>query len=258
MHNPVHSRATRLFILLGGFFVANALIAEFIGIKIFSLEDTFGIQPYEWSLLGIKGSLQFTAGVLLWPVVFIMTDIINEYYGKRGVQFLSFLTMVLIAYAFLMVFAAIWLAPASWWVTTATNNGVPDMQAAFRAVFGQGLWIIIGSLTAFGIGQLVDVFVFHRIKRLTGEKYIALRATGSTLVSQFMDSYVVLYIAFVLNPETHWSISQFIAIGTVNYVYKFMMAFLLTPVIYAVHWGVEAYLGADLSARMKTEAAAEK
>jgi hypothetical protein len=257
MHNPVHSRATRLFILLGGFFIANALIAEFIGIKIFSLEDTLHWQPFNWNLWGIKGSLQFTAGVLLWPVVFIMTDIINEYFGKRGVQFLSFLTMGLIAYAFLMVFAAIQLAPASWWIGTAAANGVPNMQAAFQAVFGQGLWIIGGSLAAFGIGQIVDVFVFHRIKRLTGEKYIAFRATGSTLVSQFIDSYVVLYIAFVLNPETHWSIPQFIAIGTVNYLYKFITAMALTPLIYGVHWGVEAYLGADLAAQMKSDAAAE-
>ncbi len=63
-------------------------------------------------------------------------------------------------------------------------------------IFRQGLWIIIGSMVAFLIGQVLDVLVFHRIKKITGEKRIWLRATGSTLVSQLVDSFVVLFIAF--------------------------------------------------------------
>ena len=86
----INNRSSRLFIILGGFFVANALVAEFIGVKVFALENTLGIEPFNFNLFGQKGALQFSAGVLLWPVVFIMTDIINEYYGKRGVQLLSF------------------------------------------------------------------------------------------------------------------------------------------------------------------------
>ena len=97
-----------LFMVLGGFFIANALIAEMIGVKIFAMEDTFGWEPFNWNLFGEVGSLQFTAGVLLWPIVFIMTDIINEYYGKRGVQQLSFMTVILISYGFL-VFSASFL-----------------------------------------------------------------------------------------------------------------------------------------------------
>ena len=91
------NKAVTLFIILGGFFVANALVAEFIGVKIFSLERTLGIEPFQFSFFG-EDNLGFnlTAGVLLWPVVFVMTDIINEYYGLKGIRFLSFLTVGLI------------------------------------------------------------------------------------------------------------------------------------------------------------------
>ena len=155
--------------MLGGFFIANALIAEFIGVKIFSLEGTLGLNPIDINLFGSSFSFNLTAGVLLWPVVFIMTDIINEYYGQKGVKFLSYLTAVLISFAFLMFFWAIRLEPAGWWPGSKVNAGVPDMQVAYRAVFGQGLWIIIGSLTAFLIGQILDVLVFHKIKQKPGK-----------------------------------------------------------------------------------------
>ncbi len=248
-------RSTRLFIVLAGFFICNALIAEFLGVKIFALEETLGLQPFNWNLFGQSGSLSFTAGVLLWPVVFIMTDIINEYYGRRGVQFLSYLTVGLILYAFAFAYLAIALEPAEWWVGIQGNEGVPDMQAAFKAIFGQGMWIIIGSVAAFLIGQLIDVTIFHRIRRLTGERYIWARATGSTLISQFIDSFVVLYIAFVIGPQ-HWPIALFLAVGTVNYLYKFIVAIALTPLIYLGHAVIERYLGPELAHELRTVAAA--
>ncbi|MEZ4948886.1 MAG: queuosine precursor transporter [Saprospiraceae bacterium] len=253
MSSILKNKGTRLFLVLGGFFIANALIAEFIGVKIFSLEETLGWEKIEFNLFGKPGSLVFTAGVLLWPVVFIMTDIINEYFGQKGVRFLSYLAVVLIAYAFFMVFNAISLAPADWWVGQYSANGVPDMQAAFSSIFGQGNWIIVGSLVAFLLGQIIDVLVFHRIKKVTGEKQIWLRATGSTLISQFIDSFVVLYIAFVLGPAK-WSMDTFLNVGMVNYIYKFIMAIALTPLIYLAHWLIDRYLGKELSAKMRNEA----
>ena len=248
-------RPTRLFIFLAGLFITNALMAEFIGVKIFALEDTFGLPPFDWNLFGQRGSLSFTAGVMLWPVVFIMTDVINEYFGVRGVRFISWLAVGFIVYAFLFAFIAIGLAPASWWVTVAADRGVPDMQAAFTATFGQGLWTIGGSITAFLVGQLIDVAIFHRIRTWTGERWIWLRATASTAVSQLVDSFVVLYIAFVLGPQ-QWSIDLFLAVGTVNYGYKLIMAIALIPLIYLGRRAIERYLGDTEAARLKAEAAA--
>ncbi len=248
-------RPNRLFVVLCALFVTNALMAEFIGVKIFALEDTLGLPPFDWRLFGRSGSLSFTAGVMLWPVVFIMTDIINEYFGVRGVRFISWLAVGCIAYAFLFAYAAIELAPAAWWVTVAGERGVPDMQAAFASVFGQGLWTIGGSIVAFLIGQLIDVSVFHRIRTATGERWIWLRATGSTAISQLVDSFVVLYIAFVLGPQ-QWPIDLFLAVGTVNYGYKMLMAVALIPLIYLGRRIIERYLGRDAAAGLKAQAAA--
>ena len=248
-------RAQRLFVILAGFFVANALMAEFIGVKIFALEPTLGIAPLNWNLFGQTGSLNFTAGVLLWPVVFLMTDIVNEFFGRPGVRLISWLAAGLIAYAFGFAYIAIHLAPASWWVTVGQPQGVADMQTAFSVMFGQGLWTIGGSLVAFLVGQLIDVRIYHRVRRITGERKIWLRATGSTLVSQFIDSFVVLYIAFVLGPQ-QWSIPLFLAVGTVNYGYKFLVAIAATPLIYLGHRLIERHLGHETAEALKRQAAA--
>lgn len=252
----IHHKPTILFLTLGVFFVVNALIAEFIGVKIFALEPSLGLNTFRWKLFGIQGSLNFTVGVLLWPVVFIMTDIINEYFGMKGVRRLSYMAVIFILYAFAAVFIAIRLAPADFWPGSYVNQGVPDMQAAYAAIFGQGMWIIAGSVVAFLIGQLVDVFFFHRIKAITGEKRIWLRATGSTAISQVFDSVVVLYIAFVLGPA-HWSVSMWLAIALVNYCYKLLAAVVLTPLLYLVHHWIDNFLGAELSQQLRREAMAE-
>jgi uncharacterized integral membrane protein (TIGR00697 family) len=268
----ISHKATRLFLILGGFFVANALIAEIIGVKIFSLEKTLGFPPLGIKLFGESFNMDLTAGVLLWPVVFIMTDIINEYYGIRGVRFLSWLTAGLIAFAFIVFQGAMWLAPANFWSATVIgcgaceSNPIPEgnMQAAYSAILGQGSFIIIGSLFAFVLGQIVDVFIFHRIKKVTGERSIWLRATGSTLVSQLIDSFVVLFIAFYVGPRVSstggvpWEFAYFISVGTVNYIYKFVVAILMTPVIYLVHALIESYLGAELATQMKKAAMADE
>jgi uncharacterized integral membrane protein (TIGR00697 family) len=247
-------RAQRLFVVLASFFVVNAVLAEFIGVKIFALEDTLGLSPFEWNLFGQSGSLNFTAGTLLWPIVFIMTDTVNEYYGQRGVRFISWLAVALILYGFVFAFAAIHLAPAGWWTGAMAAQGVPDQQAAFAAIFGQGLWTIGGSVIAFLLGQLIDVSIFHRIRRSTGPRQVWLRATGSTAVSQLIDSFVVLYIAFVIGPQ-HWSMGLFLAVGTLNYIYKMCAAVALIPLLYLARGVIHGYLGHE-HARHMTESAA--
>lgn len=249
----LNDKSVKLFIILAGLFVSNALIAEMIGGKIFSLEKTLRFLPYQFSLFGEHNlSFNLTAGVLLWPIVFIMTDIINEYYGMKGVQFLSYLTVILISFAFIATYFAIKLSPADWWQTVNIEKGIPDMQVAFSQIFGQGLWIIFGSIIAFLFGQILDVFIFHKIKTLTGEKYIWLRATGSTLISQFIDSVVVIFIAFKIGQG--WAFPKVMAIALVGYSYKFLMAILLTPIIYLVHEIIEKYLGKEKATEMKLNA----
>lgn len=253
----ISNKGTRLFIILAGFFITNALIAEVIGVKIFSLEDTLGIERANINIFGSQFSFHLTAGVLLWPVVFVMTDIINEYYGPKGVRFLSFLTIGLIAFSFIIYNAAIALSPSEYF---SIGNGIDKPDNAFRGIFGQGLWIIIGSIAAFLLSQVLDVLVFHKIKKATGEKAIWLRATGSTIVSQLIDSFVVLFIAFYVGKRIQtgqgdaWSMQQVLTTGTGNYIYKFIVALLMTPVIYLIHNLIEKYLGAAGASEMKKAA----
>jgi uncharacterized integral membrane protein (TIGR00697 family) len=248
------NRSIRLFVALAGFFITDALLAEFVGVKIFSLEATLGLPDYHWSMFGISGTLTFTSGVIYWPLVFILTDLINEYFGLRGVRFVSWIAVVFIAWAFVAAYIAISLAPAPFWVQSYAALGVPDVQNAYAQIFGQGMWTIGGSLTAFLIGQLVDVTVFRRIRRVTGERLMWLRATGSTAVSQLFDSFIVLYIAFVIGPQ-HWPVTQFLAVGTVNYLYKMLAAILSIPLLYGVHVIVRRYLGTEEIERLRHEAA---
>lgn len=249
----MQSKENRLFLILGAFFVSNALLAEFIGVKIFSLEKTLGIQQFNLTFFGIENlSFNLTAGVLLWPIVFIMTDIINEYFGRKGVRFISFTAAGLITYAYFMIYFSMELHPSDFWVMRDTPQGSINMDIAFNTIFGQGLWIIVGSLVAFLIGQLVDVTVFHFVKAKTGNSKIWLRATGSTLVSQFIDSFVVLFIAFYIGAG--WDIKLVLAIGVVNYIYKFIIAVFLTPILYLLHYLIDIYLGKDLSEKLQLEA----
>ena len=253
IHQILKDKLTKLFLGITAFFVANALIAECIGGKIFSLEKLLGTQPSDFTIFGQSGlSFNLTCGVLLWPLEFIITDIVNEYYGPKAVRRISYTAVILISYAFFMFYAAMRIPPADFWITTNQSKGIPNMQDAFGGIFGQGMWIILGSLTAFLVSQIVDVTVFHRIKKVTGEKWIWLRATGSTLVSQLVDSFVVLFIAFKIGNS--WSWQLVLAICLVNYMYKFTMAIVLTPLIYLIEKQIERYIGHETAVRMKRAA----
>jgi queuosine precursor transporter len=253
MQLDLEQKRNRLFVILSGIFITNALLAEIIGVKIFSAENTVGLSPANLNILGFTMDFNLTAGALIWPVVFITTDLINEYFGKPGVKRISYLTVILIAYSFLVIFFAIELPPAGWWKEVQNSDGtVFNMDTAFNRILGQGQRIIIGSLTAFLIGQLIDVYVFQKLRQYTGSKRLWLRATGSTLVSQLVDSFVVLFIAFA----GVFSTEQIIAIAITNYIYKFSVAILLTPVIYLGHSFIDNYLGKQ-NAEIISDKAAE-
>lgn len=211
----IRNRRDLVFILLAGFFIANAILAELIGVKIITI-----------------GPLTVSVGVIAWPVVFISTDLINEYFGISGVRRLTFLTMGLITYCFLMIFLAM-KAPAA--------SFSPVSDEVFSQVFGQSLWIIVGSLTAFALSQLVDVTTFWFFRHRTGGKMLWLRSTGSTVISQVVDSFVVIGIAFWLPGKL--SATEFLTVATTNYVYKLVIAIGMTPVIYGVHHLIGQFLG---------------
>ena len=256
----VKDKKTNLFIILSGIFLTNAILAEMIGVKIFSLESTLGLPPVHLKFfMDTPLDFNLTAGVIIWPIVFITTDIINEYFGKNGVKKISFLSAGFIAYIFLVIFFVTKLPPAPFWIKV--NEFDPqghyfNIDYAFRNIFRQGMGIIVGSITAFLIGQLLDVFIFQQVRFITGHKMIWLRATGSTIVSQFIDSFVVLIIAFYLFGN--WSWSQVISVGIMNYIYKFIIAIAVTPLLYVGHFFIDRYLGKEIATEMSDEASVDR
>lgn len=241
-----------LYIVLSGFFLTNAIIAEMIGVKMFSVEKIFGIAPLNLPFIGGERlNFNLSVGILIWPMVFIISDIINEYFGKPGVKRLSILAAILIGYAFIIIFGGTKLPPADFWlqVNGFDNHNQPfDINYAYSTIFRQGLGIIVGSITAFLVGQLVDMYTFHALRKITGHKKLWLRATGSTVVSQLIDSFLILLIAFYWLGN--WSFTQVMAIGVFQYIYKVTVAVLLTPVIYWAHTVIDKYLGRDHSEEM--------
>ena len=254
--NTIQRKKTNLFIVLSAIFLTNAIIAEIIGVKIFSMESTLGLEPAQLKLFGgFTLDFNLTAGAVIWPFVFITTDVINEYFGKKGVRKISFITAFLIAYVFVIIYLVTKLIPAEFWLdlnSTDSEGNAFNINYAFRTIFRQGLGIIIGSLVAFLIAQLLDVFIFQRLRHITGKNMIWLRATGSTLVSQLIDSFVVLGIAFYVFGN--WSLTQIMSVGIINYIYKFAVAILLTPLLYVAHYFIDRYLGQEVADKMADEA----
>ena len=212
------SKRETLYLILAMFFVTNAIVAEMIGGKLIDIH-----------LLGF--SFKFSIGILPWPIVFLSTDLINEYFGKQGVRKLSVITSCMILYAFLVLFFAMGVPAASF---------SPVQDEAFRNVFGQSMWIIAGSITAFLVSQIIDVMVFWFFKSRTGNKMLWLRATGSTVVSQLIDSFIVLGIGFLLPGKI--SLDNYINVGLTNYSGKLIIAILLTPFIYIIHFLIDKFI----------------
>ncbi|MCE6990229.1 queuosine precursor transporter [Dyadobacter sp. CY323] len=252
------AKRQRLFLLLCGIFLTNALIAEIIGGKIFSVESLLGIAPAQLPIGGQRLDFNMTAGVVNWPVVFITSDIINEYFGRKGVKRISFLTACFIVYTFITILVATKLPPAQFWLelnNTDNQGNVFNINDAFTKIFNQGLGIMIGSIVAFLLGQLLDVSVFSWLRRKTGSRFIWLRATGSTMFSQLVDSFVVITIAFYVFGN--WDLKQIFAVGTINYLYKGVIAIMLTPVLYIAHYFIDNYLGKEYAEELSHKAAHE-
>lgn len=218
-------KKTTLYTILTSIFLSALILAEITGSKL--------VQH------AVAGNIVFTMtmGVIPFPITFIVTDIINEYYGRKGIRFVTFIGMGMI----LMVLLILQL---DMMIPAAAISPVTD--EIFNSVFRASGRIIVGSLTAYLIGQMIDIYVFHFIRERTGERFLWLRATGSTFVSQFIDSFVVLFIAFYgqLTAE------QIVGVGTTNYIYKFIIATAITPVLYLVHRVIDRYLGKELAHQM--------
>ncbi len=158
---------------------------------------------------------------------------------------ITYIAVGMIIYTFAVIYLTM--------LPDAAEGISPVSEESYRQVFAQSLWIIFGSIVAFLVAQLVDVIVFHVFRKRTGGRMIWLRATGSTVVSQLIDSIVILGIAFYLPGKI--TLAQFLGFAITNYSYKLVIAILITPLIYLGHNLIDRYLGQELAEEMAEEAA---
>ncbi|MCB0717379.1 MAG: queuosine precursor transporter [Bacteroidetes bacterium] len=231
-------RPQKLFVICSAIFITALVVAEATASKFFVAFDL----PRAITILGYEfPSVIMTAGVIAFPITFIVTDVMNEYYGPRGIAFVTIVGMAMIVFEFVIIRVA---------MATPTADISPVPAAAFDTVFGASGRVIFGSLVAYLVGQFADITLFHWLRRLTDGKHLWLRATGSTFGSQFLDTFVVLSVAFF----GKLAFAEIVAITLFNYVYKFVIAILITPLIYAAHRAMDVYLGHNLATSMIAEA----
>jgi queuosine precursor transporter len=198
-------RKERFFVYLTALFVAALVTGDFVGGKFFVV---FGHS--------------FSAGIIPFPLTFVLTDLVNEFYGTHGAKRITMAGLG----AAVFVWAVINLALA---LPTSADSPISDL--VFRGAFGTSARLYVASLTAYVIGQFLDIAIFHALRRLTGHHLLWLRSTGSTVISQIIDSVSVSFVflvgtrplSFILTNAAH------------NYLGKLVMAILLTPLIYAGH-----------------------
>lgn len=229
----MQSRKDLVYLILTAFFISNAVLAELIGGKLIYI-------PVELPWLGMPAA---SIGVIPWPVVLLATDIMNEYFGREGVRRITLITVAMISYCFLILYLAM-LVPAT--------SFSPVNDETFKVVFGQSMWIIFGSIIAFAISQLIDVTVFWFVRERTKGKKLWLRTTGSTIVSQLVDSFLIIGIAFWLPGKVQTS--DFLNVAATNYSYKLVIAIGMTPLIYLVHQLIDKYLGIEAQKMIEVSA----
>ena len=222
----------RVYVWLAGLFVTALLVANVTGVKLFRFEIDFGSA-------GIL-PIEHTAGMLAFPITFLLTDLLNEYYGKRGARRAVYVAFVMGAVAFAVIWISRQLPILEGVAGTATNE-------AFENIFGAAELMYLASLGAFLVGSLLDIALFAVAKRLTGGRYVWLRATGSTVISQFVDSFVVSILFFqvaqMLTGGEPADLGFTVRTALTGYVLKFVIAVLLTPIIYLGRWTLSRYFG---------------
>jgi len=216
---------TRLFIVLAGIFSTSLVVGDIIGGKLI-----------ETQIFGTRFTL--TVGMIPFPITFLLTDVLNEFYGKRHARFITLLGFGLasLAYAFIFVAGAI---PIAEMTRSASWTGVTE--ATFDNVFLGSQRMILASMAAYIVAQFVDIGVFHALKRLTTNRLLWLRATGSTAVSQLIDTVTITFVAW-------WGVlglSDILTMIRSSYTLKILIAVGLTPLVYLVHALVQRGLGIE-------------
>jgi queuosine precursor transporter len=210
---PEFTRGQLLYVWLTAFFSASLIMADLVGVKLFDI-----------------GGVKHTCGMLTFPLTFLITDLVNEYYGKRAARRMTYIAFAMAVFAFLVLNVSL----AMPYLDAPYNVS----KKSFDDVFSSSRLMYVASLAAYLVGQLTDVTVFGFMKRLTGGKLLWLRATGSTVISQVIDSLIVTTLywkAKELQTGEATTVGTILTYAATGYTLKLCLALGVTPLIYAGH-----------------------
>eukprot|EP01038_Epipyxis_sp_PR26KG_P006469 gene6469-8898_t len=211
-----------VYVVMTSIFVTCLIVADVIGVKIFELKLPFKILGHS--------SVEHTCGMLTFPITFLLGDVINEYYGAKATKNTVYIGLAMSV----LVFFVMNLAQILPYLDKPFNV----TPAAFNMVFGSAKLMYVASCTAYLIGQLLDIWLFGVIKKVTKGRFLWLRATGSTLISQFIDSFVVSYIAFSFGKsvtnQIPATLPEVFNIAITGYGLKFVISAMITPILYFI------------------------
>jgi queuosine precursor transporter len=198
-------RYAKLYVGLGAVFVTCLVVGDVIGGK--NTTTPLGAV---------------SVGMYAFPVTFLLTDVVNDFYGVRGARFLT-----------LVGFGA---AALSWLILQLATHSPTDDSSYFRAaeftkIFGGSAQLFVASMLAYLVGQFLDIHVFQFWKALTRSRHLWLRATGSTLLSQLVDTATINLVFWWSKQPLPWIGAKIIR----EYGLKVVVAFALTPAVYALH-----------------------
>lgn len=203
----------RMFLVLAAIFLTSLVMANIIGITKFV--TVFG--------------LTIPVGMIAYPITFLATDLISEFYGRRRASFLVWVGLGMNAFMLLIMTIGFYASPDAIWSEGILKGDNPDAVNTYATVYGYMVRGTIASMIAYLIAQLTDVHLFHFWKELTGGKHLWLRNNGSTMISQILDTIAV--ISITLYP-TH-SFGDIVSIIISGYLFKFFVALVDTPLFYA-------------------------
>lgn len=217
------SAKQRLYLILSAIFVTSLLSADTVAGKFFSV---WGLPP-------------LSTGTVVFPIAFLLTDIVNEYYGQSGARFMTWVGMGVIVLAFAIYQLARFLP-------VADISPVP--QQSVDNVFGLSARLFGASLAAYLVSQFVDIHAFHLTKRITQSKHLWVRALGSTVLSQVIDTLAVNFGSLLWQHDAHGheiGVATIFHIATISYFYKIVVATILTPLVYVAHEVISKRMGIE-------------
>ena len=198
----------QFYLVLSGIFIASLVTCNLIANKFVTVD--FGFKVFIVS-----------AGILPYPLTFLVTDLISELYGQRKANLVVFAGFI--ASMFVLLF--LWLG--------GQFNAIPDSLVSddiYNSVFRNAWRIIAASMIAYLFAQFIDVRIFHFWKKLTNGKHLWLRNNGSTVASQLVDTILVVCILFA----GVWSTDQIFSAIIDGWLFKMLMALIDTPIIYGI------------------------